>query len=578
MEAKGSNERQLGILISPTPSSFNRSGYANSRALLSGSTSIFSTRRTKPTRFFVMFEVLWHGRCSPVWATFRNVTTSRNLRFPLICRKNVCANVIRSRSQTIAVERSELIRITLLSLAFFAAAFAAEDDIIQVRREADGWSADHRIVDLHLHLDCTKKSLARAVKILDAAGVGLGVNLSGGTVTQFAEGGPNQFERSKAITDSLYPGRFVHYMNLDYKDWDQPDFSERAVKQIEAGHKFGAAGLKEYKRLGLFQRDAAGKLIRVDDPKLDPVWKRCGELQMPVSIHVADPKAFWQPYDDTNERWKELKDHKNWWFGDSKKYPPRMEILEALDRVIARHPKTTFVCVHFANNAEELEWVDAALTRNPNMMADLAARIPEIGRHDPEQVRKLFIKHQDRILFATDFQVSNWLILGSSGNEPPPSDADAEVFYAKEWRWLETRDKNWEHMTPIQGDWTISSIGLPAAVLRKIYFDNARKLLARSLPPPVLQARRMSKDFKSAENHDSPLWQTAKPVYLEQSMTSGVTRAELSTAVRALWSESFLYLQYRCPFTDPIPAVRVGRTASFAADASPPPELISCRG
>src|SRR6185295_7538960 len=181
---------------------------------------------------------------------------------------------------------TELIRNTLLCMtvsavllpggAHFVTTLAAEDDVIQVRREADAWRAEHRIIDMHLHLDCTKKSLARSVKILDAAGVGLGVNLSGGTVTQFQEGGPNQFERSKQIADSLYPGRFVHYMNLDYKDWDQPDFSERAVKQIEAGHRFGAAGLKEHKRLGLFQRDAAGKLLRVDDPKLDPVWKRCG--------------------------------------------------------------------------------------------------------------------------------------------------------------------------------------------------------------------------------------------------------------------------------------------------------------
>jgi predicted TIM-barrel fold metal-dependent hydrolase len=116
------------------------------------------------------------------------------------------------------------------------------------------------------------------------------------------------------------------------------------------------------------------------------------------------------------------------------------------------------------------------------MMADLAARIPELGRHDPAAVRRLFLKHQDRILFATDFQVFNRLILGSSGNEPPPTDADAEEFFAKEWRWLETNDREWPHMTPIQGDWNISSIGLPDSVLRKIYFDNANKILARSLP------------------------------------------------------------------------------------------------
>ncbi len=414
---------------------------------------------------------------------------------------------------------------------------------------AEQWRREHRLIDLHQHLDCTTQHLARAVKIMDAVGLGVAVNLSGGTVTPGKDGAPSEFERNKRLSDALFPGRFLLYMNLDYRDWDQRDFSERAVKQIEAGYRLGAAGFKEFKRLGLYLRNGAGQLIRVDDPKLDPVWERCGQLHLPISIHVADPKAFWLPYNPTNERWKELKDHRNWWFGDTNKFPPWKELLEALNRVVARHPKTTFVCVHFANNAEELDWVDLSLSRYRNMMVDLAARIPEIGRHDPDQVRRLFLKHQDRILFATDFEVYDRLILGSSGDEPPPTDADAEVFFSKEWRWLETRDKNWPHMTPIQGDWTISSIGLPASALRKIYFDNVRKLLARSFPLPVLRARRISQDFDLDGRLVNPLWQTATPVCIEQATQDGTVRPELSTAVRLLWSDKYLYLAYACPFT-----------------------------
>jgi hypothetical protein len=279
------------------------------------------------------------------------------------------------------------------------------------------------------------------------------------------------------------------------------------------------------------------------------MWGRCGELNMPVSIHVADPKAFWLPYDAKNERWKELKDHPNWWFGDTNKYPPRMELLEALNRVIARHPSTTFVCVHFANNAEDLDWVDQSLSQHPNMMADLAARIPEIGRHPPGKVRRLFNEHQDRIVFATDFMVYERLILGSSGNEPPPTDADAEAFYAKEWRWLETGDKNWEHMTPIQGDWTISSIGLPAPVLRKIYFDNTRKLLARSLPAPVVKAARLDRDFALTGDLGHAAWQKAEPAWIEYESRNYTAQPELATAVHVLWSDRYLYLGYKCPCT-----------------------------
>jgi predicted TIM-barrel fold metal-dependent hydrolase len=331
-----------------------------------------------------------------------------------------------------------------------------------------------------MHIQADAEHFARAVHIMDAVGIGVGVELSGGTVTH-AKGQPSEFEATKAVADKEFPGRFLEYMNLDYSDWDAPDFAQKAAAQVEEGARLGAAGFKEFKRLGLFLRDKHGVLYKIDDARLDPMWHALGTLGMPVSIHVADPRAFWLPYDARNERWKELKDHPRWWFGDAKKYPPREELLAALERVVTRHPETTFVCVHFGNNAEDLDWVDAQLDKHPNMLVDIAARVPEIGRHDPAKVRALFIKHQDRILFATDFQVYDRLILGSGGNGPAPTDDDAVAFYQKHWRFFETGDRNFPHMTPIQGDWTISGIDLPANVLEKIYFGNAEKLLARPL-------------------------------------------------------------------------------------------------
>ena len=429
----------------------------------------------------------------------------------------------------------------LLLCGFFLLANARSDT-------PEEWRREKRIIDLHMHLGGGKGGLDRAVRIMDRVGLGVGVNLSGGTVTHEPDK-PSAFQRTKELADSLYPNRFIHYMNLDYRGWDNPDFSEKAVQQIENGFRMGAAGLKEYKRLGLNLRNRAGELIKIDDPKLDPVWAKCGELSLPVSIHVADPRAFWQPFDETNERWKELKDHKGWWFGDPSKYPPREELLEALDRVIARHPKTTFVCLHFANNAEDLDWVDRKLSQRPNMYADLAARIPELGRHDPEKVRQLFTRHADRILFATDFMVYDRLILGSGGDDERPTDDDAVVFFQKCYRWLETADRNWAHMTPIQGDWTISSINLPPATLRKIYFDNAVRLLARSLPAPVMLARHTSTDFVPDGKFSEPAWGDATPVRLEYQSANATSRPELSTTVRALWTDQFLYLGYECPYT-----------------------------
>lgn len=430
------------------------------------------------------------------------------------------------------------------SFCFFSAlAVAIADD------SPEQWRKERRLVDLHQHVGSSEALLQRAVSIMDRAGIGIGVNLSGGTVTH-KEDEFSAFERNKALGDRLHPGRFAYYMNLDYGGWDEPGFSGRAVRQVEEGHRLGAAGLKEWKRLGLYLRDKSGKLIRVDDPRLDPVWRRCGELGLPVSIHVADPRAFWLPFNSDNERWTELKDHRPWWFGDAEKYPPRMDLLNALDRVVARHPLTTFVCVHFANNSEDIDWVNAALDRNPNMMADLAARIPEIGRHAPEKVHRLFVKHQDRILFATDFMVYNRLTLGSGGSGPAPTDDDALDFYAKHWRWLETWDRQFEHMTPIQGDWKIDAIGLPPGVLRKIYFDNARKLLVRRLPLPRLQAKRIEADFELDGRLDDAVWPSATPARIESQINTGAAKPEIATTARVLWSDQFLYIGYRAPYTE----------------------------
>jgi predicted TIM-barrel fold metal-dependent hydrolase len=221
--------------------------------------------------------------------------------------------------------------------------------------EAVGWRKEHRLIDLHFHVAYENDKLDRAVEIMDRVGIGVAVNPSGDSKLD-KDGKSSAFERNKSFADSRHPGRFAHYMNLDYSRWNEADFAEHAVRLVEEGHRLGAAGLKEYKRLDLYLKDNKGALITVDDPRLDPVWKRCGELDLPVSIHVADPVAFWLPYDSNNERGTELKDHRSWWFGDLKMFPPQRRLQDALNLVIERHPKITFVCVHFANDSEDLEW------------------------------------------------------------------------------------------------------------------------------------------------------------------------------------------------------------------------------
>jgi hypothetical protein len=378
------------------------------------------------------------------------------------------------------------------------------------QRAAATWRAQHRIIDLRQQIDYTEEHLRRAAAVMDAAGVGITVDLSGGTVTS-ANGQPSDFARNKALADRLFPGRFLEYMNLDYSGWDEPDFPRLAAGQIDEGVRLGAAGVEAFERPGLHPRAELGQRIHIDDPKLDPVWERCGKLGMPVSMHVADPGAFW--------------------------------------RVIARHPGTTFAWIHFATNAEDLDRVDQMLDRYPNLNADLAARIPELGRHAPDQVRRLFLKHQNRILFATDLQVYDQRSLGSGGSGPPLTDAEATQLYAKEWRWLETNDRNIPAMTPSPGDWTFRGIGLPPGVLRKIYFDNAQQLLAKSMPAPILRASRIHADFKPNGKLSDSAWRKAVPVQIDLESEDASARPELETEVKALWSDQFLYLGYAAPFS-----------------------------
>jgi hypothetical protein len=165
-------------------------------------------------------------------------------------------------------------------------------------------------------------------------------------------------------------------------------------------------------------------------------------------------------------------------------------------------------------------------------------------------VRRLFEKHADRILFATDFMVYDRLILGSGGDADRPGDDDAVTFYAKHWRWLETDDRDWPHMTPIQGEWTIDSIALHPETLRKIYFDNARRLLARSWPAPVIRARHAAGSIDPDGVLDEPEWAAAEAVRLEYGSRDAVARPSLSTPVRALWSDEALFLAFECPFTE----------------------------
>jgi predicted TIM-barrel fold metal-dependent hydrolase len=253
-----------------------------------------------------------------------------------------------------------------------------------------------------------------------------------------------------------YPGRFMVFTQIDYSKIDDPNFSQEAVANLDDAVKRGARGLKCLKDLGLGVRDKSGKLVPVDDPRLDPIWEEAGRLHIPVFIHTSDPEAFFHPVDGSNERYEELTEHPDWSF-DGPQFPTKGVLLAQRDRMFAKHPHTQFVALHMANWPENLDYVSSLLDKLPNIMVEFGAREAELGRQ-PRRAREFFLKYQDRIMFGTDNEVT-------------------EEMYRNHFRWLETADEYFDYWGyPGQGRWEIYGMALPDPVLEKIYHGNAEKM------------------------------------------------------------------------------------------------------
>src|SRR5579859_3285589 len=334
------------------------------------------------------------------------------------------------------------------------------------------------VIDVHTHISVSaiskngvditpeRKYLSSPEELLDVMerkNIRSMVNLTGGF--------DNGLTETVRRYDRAHTDRFYTFAEPSYPLFLRPDYPKLQAEAIEQAHGNGARGFKIVKTLGLYLRSniASGTLVRIDDPRFDPMWDTCGQLNMPVAIHVSDPIAFFKPTDRFNERYEELNNHPDWSFhgGD---FPSNAELLEARNRVFARHPRTQFLVLHVGNFSENLDNVSENLDRFPNMSVDIAARIGELGRQ-PRRSRRFFDRYQDRILFGTDAT--------PHGDETPQqvfNDKLYEIYY----RFLETEDEYFDYAPanlPPQGRWRIYGIGLPERILQKIYYQNATRLL-----------------------------------------------------------------------------------------------------
>ncbi len=317
------------------------------------------------------------------------------------------------------------------------------------------------VIDVHNHVNDYRTRhpipVSRVLEVMDHCNIQRIVILTGGWGTEL-----------QRVMDEMvkpYPDRFMAFTMIDWSKVDDPDFGQEMVRQIDDAVARGARGLKVLKDFGLTVHYRNGKLVREDDPRLDPIWEECGRLGIPVAIHSTDPEAFFHPVDRFNERYEELIHHPDWSFYGPK-FPTKEELLAERDRMFARHPHTTFVSLHVANWPENLDYVSGLLDRLPNVMVEFGAREAELGR-EPRRARKFFRDYQDRIMFGTD---------------NPPS----EDLYRNYFRWLETEDESFDYYGyPEQGRWRIYGLGLPDGVLEKVYHQNAERIFSQFKGSPA---------------------------------------------------------------------------------------------
>jgi len=303
-------------------------------------------------------------------------------------------------------------------------------------------------IDVHSHhYRMATQDLSELVKDMDQMNMAIMVNLSGGS-------GEN-IKKIVANISEHYPNRFVVFANVDFEGVGTSGWADKAVQQLESDVKNGAKGLKIYKSLGLRYKDVNGKRLAIDDERLDPIWAKCGELNIPVLIHAADPKSFWDPMDENNERWLELKTHPRRKRSDTDPAPWEQIIAEQ-HHVFRKHPKTMFINAHmgwFANNLGKLATL---LDEMPNMYVGIGAIIAELGRQ-PKNAHSFFVKYQDRILFGKD----SW----------QPKE------FPTYFRVLESDDEYFPYYKKYHAFWAMYGLDLPDDVLRKVYYKNALKLI-----------------------------------------------------------------------------------------------------
>ena len=363
----------------------------------------------------------------------------------------------RPGSHTLCAMRKTPPFLLMLSLALLPARAASQTMSIEdyepkstlVVPEHPVACARYPFIDVHNHQDrdLSEAAVAQMVREMDAMNMRVMVNLSGGQGAELVRG--------LATLKGRYPKRFVVFANLDFAGIDDPGWGERAARQLEEDVRHGAQGLKIFKNFGMTVKDRQGRRVAVDDPRLDPIFEKCAALGIPVLIHTAEPRSFFEPQDRFNERWLELKEFPQR-ARPPDRYPPWEQLLGEQHRLFARHPRTKFIDAHLGWLGGDLARLGRLFDELPNVYTEIGAVLAELGRQ-PRSAREWFVKHQDRVMFGKD----TWA----------PSE------YPVYFRVLETADEYFDYYRKRHAFWKMYGLDLPDEVLKKLYYKNALSVI-----------------------------------------------------------------------------------------------------
>ena len=226
----------------------------------------------------------------------------------------------------------------------------------------------------------------------------------------------------------------------------------------------GASGIKIWKNIGMVLKDRDSSFVMIDDPAFAPVFEYLEKNKIPVMGHLGEPRDCWLPENEMIDPGAVtyFKAHPQYYMYLHPEAPSYEAQINARDTILKRYPGIDFIGAHLASLEWSFDELAERLERFPELKVDIAARMGPILYHskiDRNKVRNFMIKYQDRILYGTDFEV----------HDEPGLDADtvkARLFKG----WLD----QWIYFAT---DSTLEAKGLklPAEVIDKIYFKNAKK-------------------------------------------------------------------------------------------------------